>query len=458
MLTEQLTETAPVDVALAPTRAASLPTLPSWRQPNTPTGHNRFRQIFLDHWDRWCDLRLEDEVPFDQRANVRGIVQRMMLCRDPDAGHALYVCPGCEYELRVPFSCKTRFCPSCGKVRVDNWANNIASDLLDVPHVHITLTTDDLLRPFFHADRSLLKVLLGTAAQAVQEWVAAEYPGVRLGLVYTVHTSGRDLGFKPHVHLVMPTGGLKDGQWVEIELPHPARLSAKWRYLLCKHLQQARPHDRKLRWAVAQGYRDHGGYQVHTESFYPKGLDAAKYIGRYLGHPPLATSHIIGYDGQMATYWYIDTDTRQRVTITCSALDFISRLVPHIPPKGLQVVRYAGLYARCVKRKLAEIARPALEALRLQVPLFDLAALPITFQHLKWRERIKKSFGYDPLECPRCGRTLELAEIWEPKRGHIWMKRWIETHRMRKIARQMLERLHTTRNLHYHQLAFNFDP
>jgi len=60
---------------------------------------------------------------------------------------------------------------------VDNWANNIASDLLDVPHVHITLTTDDLLRPFFHADRSLLKVLLTTAAQAVRDRLSARWGG-----------------------------------------------------------------------------------------------------------------------------------------------------------------------------------------------------------------------------------------------------------------------------------------
>jgi len=75
----------------------------------------------------------------------------------------------------------------------------------------------------------------------------------------------------------------------------------------------------------------------------------------------------------------------------------------------------------------------------------------------KGRERIKASFGYDPLQCPRCGRTLELAEIWEPKRGHIWMKRWLETHRMRKAARLAMKQLLTRRSRRYYQLAFNFD-
>ena len=62
----------------------------------------------------------------------------------------------------------------------------------------------------------------------------------------------------------MTKGGLKDGEWVEINKLPGDRLAAKWRYLLCKHLRQARPHDHRLRRATEQGYRDHRGYQVHT--------------------------------------------------------------------------------------------------------------------------------------------------------------------------------------------------
>ena len=254
----------------------------------------------------------------------------------------------------------------------------------------------------------------------------------------------------------MTKGGLKDDKWVEIDAIPAARLAAKWRYLLCKHLRQARPHDPELRKAIDQGYCDHRGYQVHTDSFYPEGLEAARYIGRYLGHPPIATSHIVDYDAHNVTYWYIDTATGLRQTVTCSVLDFISCLVPHIPPRGMQIVRYAGLYARNVKRKLADIARVALEAVRLQAPLFYLEPMVQSFQHLDWRERIKASFGYDPLECPHCGCIMQLAEIWDPKHGHIWMKRWIDTHRMRKAARLAMERLRKALP-HYRQLEFNFD-
>jgi hypothetical protein len=414
-------------------------TSPTFHRPNHPTGHNRFRQIFRDYWEPWCFERLEKEVPPDQQAYVRNIVQRLMLCRDPEGGYARYLCPGCNFEHRVPFSCKTRFCPSCGKVHVDNWVNAVTKDILDVPHLHITMTTDDSLRPFFRRERRLLKELLRVAAQAVQEVIEELYPGIRIGIVYTVHTFGRDLGFKPHVHLVITKGGIIDGKWVEIKSVPGDRLSAKWRYLLCKRLMEMRPADTVLKNVIAKTYKDHHGFMVHTESFYPKGIDAARYIGRYLGHPPLATSHLTGYDGKTVTFWYKDTLTGEKNVVHCSAMDFISWLVPHIPPKGLQMVRYAGLYARCIKRKCADLANAALEAIRSQIPLFALDPLLKFIPPMKWRDRIKASFGYDPLACPLCGRTMELAEIWEPKRGYVWMERWLETHRMRKAARDALK-------------------
>jgi hypothetical protein len=115
----------------------------------------------------------------------------------------------------------------CGKVRVDEWTNAIARDLLEVPHLHLTLTIDDALRPFFYADRALLNDLLQVAAQAVQEVLAERYPGVRPGLIYTPHTYGRGLGYKPHVHLVMTKGGLQGEVWVDIDQVPGGPLAAK---------------------------------------------------------------------------------------------------------------------------------------------------------------------------------------------------------------------------------------
>ena len=130
---------------------------------------------------------------------------------------------------------------------------------------------------------------------------------------------------------------------------------------------------------------------------------------------------------------------------------------------------------RRVKAKWAAIACAALEAFRLQMPLFDLEPWATFFKSFTWRERIQASFGYDPLECKKCGCFMELVEIWEPQRGHVWMKRWLETHRtqytdavctalcrtnwvgMRKAARDALAARLAARPARYTQLAFAFD-
>lgn len=107
-----------------------------------------------------------------------------------------------------------------------------------------------VLRPFFYQQRSLLKVLLTAAAQAVREVLGDLYPDVRVGMVEIVHPFGRDLGFKPHVHLVLTRGGLRGKAWVEIDGVPGGRLAAKWRYLLCQQLRQARPGDAALQRAT----------------------------------------------------------------------------------------------------------------------------------------------------------------------------------------------------------------
>jgi hypothetical protein len=82
---------------------------------HTPTkyGSDRFRLIFIDHWDHWWDSR-QKEIPADQRTYVQKMVEKMMGCRNPQCGYARYACPKCYKERILPFSCKTRFCPSCG--------------------------------------------------------------------------------------------------------------------------------------------------------------------------------------------------------------------------------------------------------------------------------------------------------------------------------------------------------
>ena len=119
-------------------------------------------------------------------------------------------------------------------------------------------------------------------------------------------------------------------------------------------------------------------------------------------------------------------------------------------------MRHAGLYARNTKAKWAAKVRSALDAIRCQFPLFDLTPFAKSFDPLTWRQRFQTSFGRDPLACPNCQTIMELVEIWEPERRYVWMKRWLETHRRRKMAAQALARIIASRPKKYRQLDLGF--
>ena len=118
-------------------------------------------------------------------------------------------------------------------------------------------------------------------------------------------------------------------------------------------MRQLYPRDGRLRAIINQLYQKQRGFQVYIDIFYLKGVTAASYIGRYLGHPPLAMSRLTHYIGQRVCFWYKETATSLRHEVLLSALDFISLMVKHIPPKGMQLMRHAGLYARSTKCSLA---------------------------------------------------------------------------------------------------------
>jgi hypothetical protein len=108
--------------------------------------------------------------------------------------------------------------------------------MLEAPHLHITLITDDSFRLFFRRDSRLLKELLRVGAQAVQEVLSDLYPGMQIGLFFTVHTFGRDLGYKPHIHLVITKCGRYHHYNPTALFPQDGHVTPQLNYLT-KHFQ-----------------------------------------------------------------------------------------------------------------------------------------------------------------------------------------------------------------------------
>ena len=148
-------------------------------------------------------------------------------------------------------------------------------------------------------------------------------------------------------------------------------------------------------------YRDHkNGFYVYAKPNQCNPKQIADYIGRYLGRPVIATKRIDKYDGENVTFHYNRHEDEKLIIETIPALEFIERLIQHIPEKHFKMVRYYGIYARhreCDKKLYRAISK---EKHRIYLS-FNL-----------WRVSILHSFGYDPLKCPCCGKTMTVLEIY----------------------------------------------
>jgi len=144
-------------------------------------------------------------------------------------------CVDCgKVERIVPFSCKSRFCSSCGKVAVDNWINNACNWFIDAPYHHLTFTIPEELRDVFLYDRSLYNILFKAASKTVLEW-CEDTGGYVPGIACILHTFGSALNHNPHIHMMITGGGLSaDGKdkWVSNEFIPWSMLKSRWKYNL----------------------------------------------------------------------------------------------------------------------------------------------------------------------------------------------------------------------------------
>ena len=153
----------------------------------------------------------------------------------------------------------------------------------------------------------------------------------------------------------------------------------------------------------SQCYTDHKeGFYVYAKPNKCNPETVIKYIGRYLGRPVIATSRIDNYDENTGTvtFHYNRHEDNKYVLKTIPALDFIKRLIRHIPEKNFKMIRYGGLYAR--HRKIDKNLRQAVSRAKHHV----------FCNFNKWRTAILSSFGYDPLKCPDCKHEMLFLELY----------------------------------------------
>jgi len=362
-----------------------------------------YDERFASRWGPW-------------RRVVPAVVEKFLACGILEHGFARVRCAGCRHEYLLAFSCKCRyFCPSCHGKRLAGWSLWLEETLLaPVPHRQVVLAVPKRLRLYFLYDRALLGDLARVAARTLSAFVRATTGErtVSIGIVASIQTHGSLANWHPHLHLLVTDGGFRpDGCFVPLPLHDVATLTeafrrAVLRLFVRRGLLEAETAASMLAWP-------HSGFHVHDGVWVPAEDRAfATRLARYCARLPVALSRL-AYRAHSGTVTY-QSDKASGPTAgaeTVDALEFLARVVSHIPNRGQVLQRYYGWYAnrtRGFRRKAGFHEQPAVVAADVVPP----AQADV---RRRWAELLRRIFEVDPLRCPRCGHAMRVvAFITEP--------------------------------------------
>ena len=366
----------------------------------------KIKNIIEEHWDGFLE-KYKNKI----RPNVKKEIEKVLRCKDTRYGFILLICDNCYTSKKIGFTCKSRFCTSCGKIYTDNWINNMLGNLINVKHRHIVFTIPKELREFFGIDRQRLKILPKCAAKAVTSWRHSlnKKEEFTPGIVTVIHTFGRDLKWNPHVHMMVTEGGKGNiTEWKHIRHISYESLRKRWQKILLDEITYMVGNTKQIRLLKNKLYKEKDkGFYVHAKTEIKSARTAAKYVGRYVGRPAIAESRILKYDGENVTYKYTRHEDNKTIVEVVHVYEFIKKIIVHIPEKNFKMIRYFGIYSRRSKGKVNFIK------------MMDKRILSIRRSIENWENRILAISGVNPCKCPNCGNNMRFNDIVYPKYGSM---------------------------------------
>ena len=354
----------------------------------------------------------------------REVLKKILSCRTPALGGQLFQCSDCSAFHYRYHSCNDRHCPQCGQTDADDWLERQeARLLLPTPYFLLTFTVPEALRLFIRSHQQIaLDLLFACSAQAVQDLALnPRLLGAQVGLLGVLHTWSRTLIFHPHIHYLVPGGGLSpDGrQWMAAR-PHyllPIKaLGLRCLTLFKNRLQEKHPDLFAL--VPAKVWKRHWNVDSRPAG---SGLNALRYLARYVFKTATANKTVQLLPNGMVRWDYQDSQTAKPASIQLEPLEFMRRFLQHVLPRGFARVRTFGWLHPAAKVRLNRV-----RALLRQKPLLTPAEAqtwsPPAEPDLELPKLQTAEIGTAP-RCPRCHQTMRLIGSWHPARGRDYPRR-----------------------------------
>jgi hypothetical protein len=345
------------------------------------------------------------------RGFVDRVVWRYLDCGIPEAGFARVLCDACRAEFLVTFSCKTRsLCPSCGAKRAAAFAAFLKDELLeDVPHALWSFTIPKMLRPYFLFRRELLVELARAAYETVHELMVAATAEehFRTAMVGAIQTFSDSLKWNPHLHGLAPRGGWSSsGEWVPVPYIDPKAAELLFRHKVLRFLKDlGLVSNERIQLLLSW---EHTGFSVHnTTTVYPSDEAGLQTLAFYLLRAPVSLQRL-RYEPNTGKVLYREKSNRNTPEIL-DPMEFIARLLVHIPDPSKHLVRYWGIYS--CRGRLRSHSNPSPNE---QTPV-TLSASRSALRK-RWAHLIRRVYHVEPLICQKCGGTMRVvAFITQPR-------------------------------------------
>ncbi len=340
------------------------------------------------------------------------VLRAIARCRTAALGGHLDVCTGCGYLTGISYnSCRNRHCPKCQTGAREKWLAKRQQELLPVNYFHLVFTVPHLLAPLIWQNKKTLFTLLFDASAATLLEIAADrkHLGAEIGFLSILHTWGQTLQPHPHIHCVVPGGGLSPDH-------------ERWRSTPAHFFLPVRVLSRVFRGKFVAGLRR--AFRAKQLAFFGDCLSLANqrnfaaflrtlfreewvvyskppfggpehvlhYLARYTHRVAISNHRILMVnDSQVAFRWkdYAHHNKQRTMTLTCE--EFLRRFLQHLLPKGFPRIRYFGWLANRRRNKLLPLCRLLLPHMAEQ-----RSATPIR-QPTVW-------------QCPRCHAPMSVLE------------------------------------------------
>lgn len=325
-------------------------------------------------------------------------------CRTADLGGHVDACTSCG-TLRVSYnSCRNRHCPKCQGNKREEWIAARENELLPVPYFHVVFTLPDLLNPLaIFKPKEMYDILFEAAWQTLKKFgMDGKHLGAQTGMIAILHTWGQTLTLHPHLHCIVPGGGLTgQGKWKtaksEGKYLFPVKAMSKvfrGKFMDCLKTKNL-PPDKQLVDALYQKK-----WVIYAKQPFGNPASVIEYLGRYTHKIAISNHRIKSITPDMVTFSYKDyRHGEAKKEMSLKPMEFIRRFALHILPRSFVRIRHFGILSSTSKKTTVHLILNQFQ------------------QILRIEKGSSKAQKYNPLVCPCCNtETMVTMEIL-PKRG-----------------------------------------